>query len=102
MGKGIVHCLLREEQNMANRTVQSVKNSLKFKAQPKAGILSVKVGVKKYQIPVEARMISGDGYMFLSFPAVSEVFRIENKILKAMTSTEDATVAFEKLNPGRR
>lgn len=87
---------------MANRTVQSVKNSLKFKAQPKAGILSVKVGVKKYQVPVEARMISGEGYMFLSFPAVSELFRIDNKTLKAMASTEDATAAFEKLNPGRR
>ena len=87
---------------MANRSVQSVKNSLKFKAQPKAGILSVRVGVKKYQVPLEARMISGEGYMFLSFPASSELFRIENKTLKAMKATEDATQAFEKLNPGRK
>ena len=87
---------------MANRTVQSVKNSLKFKAKPKSGILSVKVGVKKYQVPVEVRMISGEGYMFLSFPAVSELFRIDNKNLKAMSSTEDASEAFEKLNPTRK
>lgn len=87
---------------LANRSVQSVKNSLKFKAHPKAGILSVKVGVKKYQIPVEARMISGEGYMFLSFPACSELFKIENKTLKAMASNEDASAAFEKLNPSRR
>ena len=87
---------------LANRSVQSVKNSLKFKAHPKAGILSVKVGVKKYQIPVEARMISGEGYMFLSFPACSELFKIENKTLKAMASNEDASAAFEKLNPTRR
>ena len=87
---------------MANRTVQSVKNSLKFKAHPKSGILSVKVGVKKYQVPVEARMISGEGYMFLSFPAVSELFRIDNKNLKPMASTEDASEAFEKLNPTRK
>lgn len=87
---------------LANRSVQSVKNSLKFKAHPKSGILSVKVGVKKYQIPVEARMISGEGYMFLSFPACSELFKIENKTLKAMASNEDASAAFEKLNPSRR
>lgn len=87
---------------MANRSVQSVKNSLKFKAQPKSGILSVKVGVKKYQVPVEARMISGDGYMFLSFPACSELFRVDAKNLSAMDSNEDAAEAFEKLNPGRR
>jgi hypothetical protein len=87
---------------MANRTVQSVKNSLKFKAQPKMGILSVKVGVKKYQVPVEARMISGDGFMFLSFPASSELYRIDNKTLEAMPSEADAAEAFEKLNPGRR
>jgi hypothetical protein len=93
---------LEEDQELANRTVQSVKNSLKFKAQPKAGILSVKVGVKKYQVPVEARMLSGEGYMFLSFPAVSELFRMDGKTLKAMSPTEDANAAFEKLNPGRR
>ena len=87
---------------LSNRSVQSVKNSLKFKAHPKSGILSVKVGVKKYQIPIEARMISGEGYMFLSFPACSELFKIESKVLKAMAPNDDATEAFEKLNPGRR
>ena len=87
---------------MTSRTVQSVKNSLKFKAHPKGGILSVKVGVKKYQVPIEARMLSGEGYMFLSFPAVSELFRIDHKHLKAMSPLEDATAAYEKLNPSKR
>jgi len=84
------------------KSVQNVKNSLKFKANPKTGILSVKVGVKKYQIPMEARMISGDGYMFLSFPACSELFRIDSKELKAMNAAEDASEAFAILNPSRR
>ena len=84
------------------RSVQNVKNSLKFKAQPKSGILSVKVGVKKFVVPVEARMLSGDGYMFLSFPAVSELFKVEGKTLTSMDSKADASEAFEKLNPGRR
>ena len=86
----------------STKSVQNVKNSLKFKAHPKAGILSVKVGVKKYQIPLEARMISGDGYMFLSFPACSELFRIDSKNLQAMNPAEDASEAFTVLNPSRR
>lgn len=93
---------MRKKKDSVTRSVQSVKNSLKFKAQPKSGILSVKVGVKKYQVPVEARMISGDGYMFLSFPACSELMRMDNKALVPMNGNEDAAEAFEKLNPGRR
>lgn len=54
-----------------SKTVQSVKNSLKFKAQVKSGLLSVRVGVKKYVVPVGVRMIANGDYMFLSFPATS-------------------------------
>ncbi len=84
------------------RTVQSVKNSLKFKAQPRSGVLSLKIGVKKYSVPIEARMISGGDYLFLSFPAVSELFRVENKELHALPASENATEAYGVLNPTRR
>jgi len=82
-----------------NKTVQNVKNSLKFKASPKAGTLSVKVGVKKYVVPVEARLLSDGSYLFLSFPAVSELYRIANKSLSPMDSKEDATEAHGALTP---
>ncbi|MHB8637607.1 MAG: hypothetical protein ACYC96_14155 [Fimbriimonadaceae bacterium] len=82
-----------------HKTVQNVKNSLKFKASPKAGTLSVKVGVKKYVVPVEARLLSDGTYLFLSFPAVSELYRVSNKSLTAMASTEDATAAHGALTP---
>lgn len=84
------------------KNVKSVKNSLKFKAQPKAGALSVRIGVKKYTVPVDARILSNGNYIFLSFPAVSELFQIENKELKAMSADADATEAYNALNPGRR
>ena len=86
----------------SHRSVQNVKNSLKFKAQPKAGILSVKVGVKKYQIPIEARLISGEDYLFLSFPACSELFQVEGRTIRAMEAEEDASVAYDRLNPHKR
>ena len=84
------------------KSVQNVKNSLKFKAVPKAGILSIKVGAKKFALPVEARMLSGGDYLFLSFSASSELYTITGKDLKAMPSESDATSAFTVLNPGKK
>ncbi len=84
------------------KTVQSVKNSLKFKTQPKVGILSVRVGVRKYNLPVEGRMLSNGDYIFLSFPASSELYKITGKALEPMEGSADATEAFQTLNPGKR
>lgn len=84
------------------KTVQNVKNSLKFKAQEKEGVLSVKVGVKKYSVPIKARMLSSSNYLFLSFPASSELYEIDSKQLNALDKDADATDAFDVLNPGKR
>lgn len=84
------------------RTVQSVKNSLKFKASPKEGILSIKIGVKKYNVPVEARMLSNGDFVFLSFPASSELYKITNKELGALDANADATEALASLTPKKK
>ena len=84
------------------KTVQSVKNSLKFKASPKAGILSIKIGVKKYSVPLEARMLSNGEYLFLSFPASSELYKVDGKELQSLDSGADATDALGALTPKRR
>jgi hypothetical protein len=84
------------------KTVQNVKNSLKFKAQEKEGVLSVKVGVKKFTVPVKARMLSDSEFLFLSFPASSELYRVEGKKLSALEKDEEASAAFEALNPGKK
>jgi len=85
-----------------SRSVKNVKNSLKFKAQVKEGLLTVRVGVKKYVVPVEARILSGPEHIFLSFPASSELYEIKDKQLLPMAPTTDASAAFASLNPGRR
>lgn len=85
-----------------SKTVKSVKNSLKFKANVKEGLLSVRVGAKKYVLPVAARILSNGEYIFLSFTASSELYRVKNKLLTAMKPMDDATEAFAALNPGRR
>lgn len=84
------------------KSVQSVKNSLKFKAQEKEGVLSVKIGVRKYTVPVQARLLGGSEYLFLSFPASSELYRVNEKELLPLGKDEDASEAYSELNPGRR
>lgn len=84
------------------KSVQSVKNSLKFKAQEKEGALSVRIGVRKFDLPVKVRMLSNGDYLFLSFPASSELYRVAGKELAPMEKSEDASEAFTVLNPGRR
>ncbi len=85
-----------------NKTVQKVKNSLKFKADEKEGLLTIRFGVKKLVIPHKVRMLSDGKYMFLSFVASSELYKIEGKQMKPMPRSEDADEAFESLNPGRK
>ena len=85
-----------------SKNVKSVKNSLKFKAQVKSGLISVRVGVKKYVVPVSVRILSSDSHMFLSFPATSELYKIKGKELTAMDPAADAAEALASLNPGKR
>ena len=71
-------------------TIQSVKNSLKYAAAEKERMLTVRLGVKKLVIPVRARVIAQGEYLFLSFPASTEIYKIEGK---EMTPVEDAGAA---------
>lgn len=84
------------------KNVKAVKNSLKFKADPKTGLLTVRVGVKKLVLPVEARMLGGDGYLFLSFSSSSEIYKVEGKDLVPMEGTADGTEAYAALNPAKK
>jgi hypothetical protein len=93
---------MKTDSNGSGKSVQSVKNSLKFKAHEKDGVLSVRVGVKKYNVPIKARMLSSGEFLFLSFPASSELYRVDKKSLTAMNRDEDASKAYESLNPGRK
>ncbi|MCC7433098.1 MAG: hypothetical protein IT363_00320 [Methanoregulaceae archaeon] len=84
------------------KNVKSLKNSLKFKATPKTGVLTVRVGVKKFVLPVDARMISGDGYLFLSFGSSSEIYEVGPKSLTPLAPEADGAAAAAALTPKSR
>lgn len=86
---------------MVKKTAKEVKNSLKFKVAPKKGLLTVRVGVKKYTLPVEARLLSGDKHLFLSFSASSELYEVVDGKLAAMEGSADGSEAFAALNPSK-
>jgi hypothetical protein len=85
-----------------SKTVQKVKNSLKFKASEKDGLLTVRYGVKKFTLPVKARMMCDGKFMFLSFGSSSELYRVGEEGLTAMDRNEDASAAYEALNTTKR
>lgn len=80
------------------KTPRSAKNSLKFKAGQKAGIVSVKIGGKKFVVPVQTRLLSNETFAFVSFPAVSELYKIEGKTLSVVESASDAAEAHRQLD----
>lgn len=84
------------------KNIKSVKNSLKFKAEPKSGLLTVRIGVKKLVLPVEARMLSGNGFLFLSFGSSSEIYKVDGKGLSALSPEADGADALAALNPTRK
>lgn len=85
-----------------NKSVQKVKNSLKFKAEERDGLLTIRHGVKKFVVPHKVRMLSDGKFMFLSFTASSELYKVEGKQLKAMDKNSEAGDAYDQLNPGRK
>lgn len=84
------------------KNVQEVKNSLKFKADEKEGLLTIRYGVKKFVVPHKVRMLSDGKNMFLSFTASSELYEVTGKGLTPMDKNADATAIYENLNPGRK
>jgi hypothetical protein len=88
---------MRKTRERKPRTVQYVKNSLKFKANEGDDVVSIQLGRKKYVVPVKVRFLSADGYLFLSFPASANLFRVSEDGLSAMANEDDAQEAYEKL-----
>jgi hypothetical protein len=90
------------QEGIMRKSVKNVKNSLKFKARPKSGAISVKVGAKKYTVPISARILSNENFIFLSFPACSALFEIHHRELKPLPPEADATEAYAQLNPFKK
>ncbi|MFN7172686.1 MAG: hypothetical protein ACK4P3_07900 [Fimbriimonadaceae bacterium] len=84
-----------------DKTVRKVKNSLKFRAEERKGIVSVRIGNQRFILPVMARVLDGEDYIFFSLKAVSDLYKKNGNSLLTLPDTEDGAEAFKQLNPGR-
>ncbi|MCC6402385.1 MAG: hypothetical protein IT207_00065 [Fimbriimonadaceae bacterium] len=67
--------------------------SLKLRALPKKNALSVRVGTHKYTLPFEAKILSGDKYVFVHIPPSAMLMKLDGKSLAPVTSEEEAKEA---------
>ncbi|MBV6459299.1 MAG: hypothetical protein HONBIEJF_02444 [Fimbriimonadaceae bacterium] len=79
------------------KAVEKVKGGLKLRAaKAKKASLSLKIGVKKYELPLdafEARYINSDRYIFVHIPPAAELLEISDGKASLMSPKADATEA---------
>lgn len=83
------------------RPVAKVKNGLKLKTKSKSGALTLRLGVKKYTLPFDARLITSDKFVFLHIPPTAELMKITTKGLEVMADDADATEALSTFRKAR-
>lgn len=80
------------------RTIEKIKSALKLKATPKTGALTLRMGVKKYVLPFEVRILKSDEYLFVHLPPNAGVFSFDGKALKEVNDSamgEKAVASFK-------
>jgi hypothetical protein len=88
------------------KPVEKVKGGLKLRAaRAKKATLSFKIGVKKYELPMdkfEVRYLNSDKYVFVHVPPAAELLEVANGKLAVMSENADATEALASFRSARR
>ncbi|MCH7903322.1 MAG: hypothetical protein IH944_02005 [Armatimonadetes bacterium] len=84
------------------RSLEKIKFGLKLRTTKKDNVLTLRMGTRKMVIPVEARLISSDEYVFLHIPPTAELMKISKSGLEVITKGPDAEVAVKTFRRRRR
>lgn len=84
------------------RSLEKIKFGLKLRTTRKDNVLTLRMGTRKMVIPVEARLISSDDYVFLHIPPTAELMKISKSGLEIITKGPDAEVAVKTFRRRRR
>lgn len=84
------------------KTIEKTKAALKLRTSATPRILTLKVKGKKHVLPIEARLIESDEYVFIHIPPTAEIFQILPDGLKIVTSDEGADAAVAAFRKARR
>lgn len=85
-----------------SKTVEDVVKGLKLKATPTHNVLSLRVGVKKFALPFEARTLVSDQYLFAHLPPTAAIFRITDNGLVPVEDAAEAIGAVKSLRPRKQ
>lgn len=84
------------------RSLEKIKSGLKLRTNAKEGALSLKLGVRKAQLPFETRLVQSDEYIFVHVPPSAEIFRIDGKRLIQVETVEEAEKAMTSFKKSRK
>ncbi len=84
------------------RPINKIKFGLKLRAEAREGVLTLRMGVKKYVLPFEARMLSSDDYVFVHIPPTAEIMRVDGRQLVVVTKGDEAEEAAKSFRKKRR
>lgn len=81
------------------KTIEKTKSALKLRTQAKTGVLTLRLGTKKYTLPVEARLITSSEFVFLHIPPTAEIMKIDSgslAVVEDMATAEKAVASFRQ------
>ncbi len=84
------------------RSLEKLKSGLKLRTSSKEGALSLKLGVRKAQLPFETRLVQSDEYIFVHVPPSAEIFKIDGKRLIQVTTSEEAEKAIVSFRKAKK
>lgn len=82
--------------------LQKPATGLKLKATPKKNALTIRVGMKKYVLPIEVRMLSSEKYVFVHVPATAVLMKVAGRALEAVSSDTEAKEAAASFRKSRK
>lgn len=84
------------------RSVDKIKFGLKLRTEKKESSLTFRIGVKKYVLPFEARIVKSDDYLFLHVPPAAEIMKITKSGLVVVTKSAEAEEAVKSFRKSRK
>ncbi len=84
------------------KTVEKTKASLKLRAQARNGALTLRLGVKKYVLPFEVRLLTSNEYVFVHVPPSAEIMKLTQDGLEVVTDARAAEEAAKSFRRSRK
>lgn len=75
------------------KSIEKVKAGLKLRAQERSGVLTLRLGTRKFVLPFEARMLTSDDHVFVHIPPSAEIMKIGEEGLEVISDAAQAEAA---------